>query len=285
MLRANSHIKGIFDLPKASKNSPQGLRSLLSEFSQHYDSLEALKVPNLFDLFVVFIMSEKIDTDTMRDFELQKGETVYPTIALLEKFLNAKCRALATHTRGESHAPVKDNKRSVTCVSSHKQNSKPTSPKCVFCEHPHPLFKCFKFKKMDPQERRSFASKLKLCSICLSAKHTTDRCNSTYSGCNRCSQRHHELMHIDEVKIIKEDPIDGPSSNLTPSMSQSQFPCLGTISKPMQNIVLLSTAVVQVADQHGSLKAYRVLLDSASEKNFVTRGFMDRLNLPRLKSD
>lgn len=67
------------------------------------------QILNLLDLFVGFILSDKIDADTMNDFEIQKGETVFPTIGLLEKFLYAKCRDLETHTRGESHAPVKDN--------------------------------------------------------------------------------------------------------------------------------------------------------------------------------
>lgn len=276
-LIAVSHIKGIFGLSKVSKNSASSLRTLLNEYSQHHDCLEALNIPNLNDFILVYILSEKLDFETMRDFDQQRGEDEdeFSSLIKLKKHLNIKCRSIETHSRPEVQASQRDVKRALTCVENKKQKFNRIY-KCVYCQYPHPLYKCFKFKNAQLTERKSFINKAQLCTFCLSSKHTVDKCTSPYSGCTRCTQKHHALLHSDESPNTNNQAAPLSAANHS-NVNWGEYNCHAARSE--QETVLLSTAVINVITPTGDVKPCRILLDSGSEKNFVTSEFLQDLNI------
>ena len=69
-------------------------------------------------------------------------------------------------------------------------------PSCTFCgEGRHLLYKCEKFLKISVKDRFRFIQKEKRCANCLSPKHKTKECTSTYR-CLTCGQSHHTLLHF-----------------------------------------------------------------------------------------
>jgi hypothetical protein len=293
-LIANSHIRGIFDLPKATKNSVSTLRTLLNEFSQHHDFLDVLNIPNMHDLLLVSILSQKVDIETMKKFELQRGDEEFPTVNSFKKYLNNKCRALETISRGDLLSNNKDQKRPVSCVTNDKSNANQNYLKCLYCKEPHPLYKCFNFKKLNVSDRRSFVNKSQLCFFCLSTKHKVDKCNSSYRGCNRCSLKHHKLLHVncDKPKLPSLTTCVGQSSKTTTNgvernskdSADPEYNCHNTIANYDRDIVLLSTALIHVLDPNGFRFPCRVLLDNASERNFITSEFLRSMNVSGYKS-
>jgi hypothetical protein len=83
------------------------------------------------DLLLVYILSQKVDTETMKEFELQRGDEEFPTVNSFKKYLNNKCRALETVSRGDLLLNNKDQKRSVSCTTNDKSNASQNSLKCL----------------------------------------------------------------------------------------------------------------------------------------------------------
>ena len=55
--------------------------------------------------------------------------------------------------------------------------SSKNSSSCYLCQGKHSLHACDQFKKMNPQERFSFAKKANLCLNCLHKGHVVTNCN------------------------------------------------------------------------------------------------------------
>jgi hypothetical protein len=53
------------------------------------------------DLLLVYILSQKVDIQTMKEFKLQRGDEEFPTVNSFKKYFNNKCRALQTVSRGD----------------------------------------------------------------------------------------------------------------------------------------------------------------------------------------
>ncbi len=58
----------------------------------------------------------------------------------------------------------------------------------------HPLYLCAVYKAKSVEDRFSTASRLKVCTNCLSFNHSCRDCSSR-SCCRVCGKRHHSLLH------------------------------------------------------------------------------------------
>ena len=66
---------------------------------------------------------------------------------------------------------------------------------CAFChDGNHPLYLCAAYKAMSVEDRFNTASRLKVCTNCLSFKHSC-RDYPSHSTCRVCGNRHHSLLH------------------------------------------------------------------------------------------
>ena len=79
-------------------------------------------------------------------------------------------------------------------------------PSCTFCsEGRHLLNKCEKFLKISVKDRFRFIQKEKRCANCLSPKHKTKECTSTYR-CLTCGLNHHTLLHFTGIPDKAKNP-------------------------------------------------------------------------------
>ena len=99
--------------------------------------------------------------------------------------------------------------------------------------------------------------------------HFASKCTST--SCRKCSKKHNTLVHMEKVK---------QAASVTISEGSQRFSTDNPVTLSVQHqegyqqrkrsYVLLSTARINILDNHGVLVECRALLDSGSQLNFIT---------------
>ena len=133
--------------------------------------------------------------------------------------------------------------------------SKSTSKiKCLFCRGPHYSDKCDNVT--DLQTRKEHVKKQKRCFICLKSDHVMKNCKST-KGCYYCKGKHNSAI----------------CDKREPSQSTTNLHVRSNTS------VLLQTAQVILFGESGNQVRVRALLDSGSQKSFISKRIRDVLKL------
>lgn len=118
--------------------------------------------------------------------------------------------------------------------------------KCYVCNQQHETKNCEQIQQRSVNERYSQLRRYGLCFNCMKKGHRAGECTSTNS-CQRCSKRHHTMLHKDGAWMSETSPattaIDAPNPNneLRWQSGRSE-----TSSVAAKKSTLLSTAVVQV---------------------------------------
>ncbi|KAF9798310.1 hypothetical protein SFRURICE_012907 [Spodoptera frugiperda] len=120
------------------------------------------------------------------------------------------------------------------------------------------------------EARMQKAKEAKVCLNCLRPGHIESKCNLV--PCKYCKKQHNTLLHSHEAEITTPQ-LAIPVSNFAGSTSVQQ-----NTTPPN---VLLSTAIVRVADSKGNMHTARVLLDNGSTGNFVAETFCGKLAMSR----
>uniref|UniRef100_A0A6P7FC60 Uncharacterized protein LOC114326809 n=2 Tax=Diabrotica virgifera virgifera TaxID=50390 RepID=A0A6P7FC60_DIAVI len=282
-LLINFHIKSLFDLPALQQESHTGLRQLLNGLQKHLNALEVLERPTKhWDDILIYLLTSKFDNATRRSWENKINASEIRTLSQLTEFLKDKCRMLQTletetkQSSNKSNSNFKQREKTKTFLTN-------TTKQCVFCNNEHNIYHCESFLKLTPSERLNKAKGLRLCINCLNNNHSTKQCHS--SGCKKCGKVHNTLLHfpkqpVQQTSVEADIPIDIPQANET-SSNYSSLTC----HSPAKSQILLSTAMVKVADKNGNLHDCRVLLDSASQSNFISQRLHNILQLPKTKTN
>ncbi|XP_011062611.1 PREDICTED: uncharacterized protein LOC105150922 [Acromyrmex echinatior] len=115
----------------------------------------------------------------------------------------------------------------------------------------------------------------KLCVNCLqSPAHSLNKCPSR--DCKICNARHNILLYTSASSL--EDPDNTKESKVEDSTTTVITHSLTNHGK---NHIMLSMAVVNAVAYDGTSRPCRVLLDSGSQANFISREFMGTLGLQR----
>ncbi|CAK1598319.1 unnamed protein product [Parnassius mnemosyne] len=180
---------------------------------------------------------------------------------------------------------------------------------CLACKQDHKLYDCHKFKSMSVEERNAKVYQWKLCSNCLRNDHLSYQCR--LAGCRICKRKHNTLLHRQhKLQNNQQSFLGQPStqhdtqnnidnvgtstststslttttnptsnnevgSNTADSSSNCPTPVV-TMSAGVSNLVLLSTALVEVSN-NGKIFKLRALLDSGSQSSFITEAAQAKL--------
>ena len=166
-------------------------------------------------------------------------------------------------------------------------NEAASSPKkspsqCFACEDPsHTIFKCDKFRKMDPSQRRAIMAKLDKCVNCFrdNSKHN-DGC-STASRCNvgECAERkpHHRAFCLLGWPLGRAK--DTTASGAAAAVTIATVPDVLYVGSKVQCVML------SVRTATGSLIQVPCLVDSCSSFAFATKSLADELGIERSKGE
>lgn len=282
-----NHVKALFDMQSLNKESHIGLRQILDSVNKHLRALESLKEPvDKWDTLLIFLLCSKLDNTTRREWEIVADSLVSPTMKNFTDFMTKRCNLLQTISLKNDKPPPPSVSNSGSKYSkTQRDNSRNLSQNylvfkaCPICKQSHKLTKCDTFLHLSPKERYVEVRKYKLCTNCFGSDHSYSLCPVT-SYCTQCNKKHHLLLHFDQTDnktppVKPKVPENEDESGLNMSVSaHSTF---------KDNQVLLSTAVVFILDSAGRQHKCRVLLDSGSQSNFITKELCERLKLIRQK--
>ncbi|BET00044.1 Pao retrotransposon peptidase [Nesidiocoris tenuis] len=286
--RAQGHyyLDKILNFKSTTQESEKALNSFLEGFVGASSALKKIGIPDLFDFLLLHVAGKKLDSDTMRQFDMKHREEEVPTFDSLVSFAHEQSKILA---RSKRYVGSSSSNRSPGEKPSHSlvaQQNVVSSPrdkrrtnKCSFCkEASHDLVKCSSFLKSTPKQRYNFVRRSRLCFRCLSAAHFTVDCESS-SACPSCGHGHHGLLHFVDAKssnFATKNELESQNQQ-SESVEPSTIAMSGLCAS--NTLVLLSTARVTVRDRKGNPVILRALLDCGSQSHFLTKGCCEKLGL------
>ncbi|XP_050431415.1 uncharacterized protein LOC126839984 [Adelges cooleyi] len=275
-----SHIQSILDCPQVEEASSETINELYSCVCTQVAALKALNQPvEHWDAWLITIVTSRLDKGTAHSWLLHQKNTKLPKYSDLETFLASRCVALETsRTRSKptGGASTISNVKKSNLVPKRSLVVSSATESCHCCSGNHKLYFCDKFKGFSLAERLSFVRKESLCFNCLSPRHLSNACKSIYT-CRYCNRSHNTLLHFEKPKDVAKPKADD-----------------GTVSSPNQSTALLAgdgrahvflaTAVIIVLDKFGNKCQCRVILDSGSQINFISKRLATLLQLPARKT-
>lgn len=301
------HIQCLMDeLPKIKRESASELQELVDHIQKHIRAslLQAMKLPmESWGDLIIYIIEKNLDSATRRRWEEHFENKDNVTTTTMIEFLQRQSQLL----RRSASAGDTDGLRSDACekensnkqrVSTTRSRSKATlatttqERKCYLCQGQHLIYNYKKFLGLTVEDRIKEIKRLKLCLNCFRSDHYSRICR--YSSCKECGERHNTLCHMKGQS--RNSPVGPPRSSTENPEKASAGTTLCSVTDSVRGSatgdissdhtrkscerkrVLMATAIVNVKTNIGASQI-RVLLDSASELNFITTTACKRLNI------
>ena len=285
----NSHYIELINL-KSVPNTSKGLRSLYDKIEKHLRSLEALDQDINQDVFIAMITS-KIPREVLIQLEIQKGARTKWTVHVLRELFNdyvaARERAEQNFSTGKTELTEESHYKPMVTVSSaetlmagaqranNRMERKTLSSRCRVCDGYHWSDECQKYTTMAARKQRIKGS----CYICLREGHNANDCLKQGTKCYFCKQlnHHHRSLcpqkfgtpHRESAKLADEMPVQPDESVNTENSLISSG-----------EMVLMQTALANIKNpDNGYKQNVRILLDSGSQRTYITETLARRLNL------
>ena len=156
---------------------------------------------------------------------------------------------------------------------------------CVYCRQPHLSLHCETV--VSPEQRKQILRRSGRCFVCLRRNHTCKNCRSTMN-CASCKGRHHTSICQNGRRGNMSSP---PVSSQTSDDSRTTKEVKPTVTSSMcvnsRTPVLLQTAKTVVCDVRRPQKTQgaRVILDSGSQRSYVTSSLQQLLSLEKVGSE
>jgi hypothetical protein len=177
----NTHIDNIMKLSSLTAENASQLHQIVDTTKCNLEALKAMKQnENSWDMIIIYILVQKLDNKTKREWELHISNKKLPTLQQLYTFLEHRCNALES----VSTKPKTNEQRQVSDQMSHSYVSVKLT--CEVCKGSHSALQCNTFKQLSNDEKYKIVKDNKLCIKCLSNKHMIKECQSR--GCKICGK-------------------------------------------------------------------------------------------------
>lgn len=297
-LITESHIRSLLELPKLINSTACDLRSFLLKFSTYLEALRTLSRPvKYWDDLLVGIVRAKLDTTTLKQWELSITVNTEVSIKLLTEFLESKAVSLESfESQTSTYTGTKPPKQKKRYNSTSLIATQASHEKCPAFAEPHKVYRCERFKTMSIQDRYDTIKKHKLCVNCFSAEHTVYECKA--SLCRHCQRKHNSMLHGLPYKKKSASDLSEPSKPSASTDNNISSPgdkqIQSTVALQMATTtlheyavssqVLLSTAIVYLQDNKGKLHQCRAVLYCGSHINILSQKIATLLELPSQRS-
>ena len=272
------HLSVLFKAPCVEENDGRGLRKLMEHAHEQRLAFQAMgfDMNEMADIFIVYIIVEKLDRESLKQWELANPGKEPQRYDQLYRFLQSRCQALEAADVMRDHnafnldgrngpsSPSKGHNKSFNKGKPHSLSI--NQHNCYSCEEAHKVFHCPTFKGLGVDARRELVNHKKASFNYFQQGHVSKQCPST-STCRTCGARHNTLLHKD--KNDKEHT--KPQSNNAHALINH------TLHKRQ---VLLQTALIDVLHKNGKPVKCRALLDSGSQLNLMSNQCKKKLRLP-----
>uniref|UniRef100_A0A8D8TBX7 Peptidase aspartic putative domain-containing protein n=1 Tax=Cacopsylla melanoneura TaxID=428564 RepID=A0A8D8TBX7_9HEMI len=310
---ATHYLDTLFNFKAQKMESSQHLTLFVDKVGAAIAALKALKIPDLADFILFYIGNLKIDDSTRRLFENSLDSQEIPTFEKLLTFaqnqtkilfrISPNCSTLSKFVKPESKFIGSSYNKPSTSRVSHSFFVKNNT--CSLCEEDHPLFRCPKFIKLNPQDRYAIVKQHSHCVNCLGTNHRVSECASKHV-CSTCRLKHHSLLHFtnnSQHDMSKHNEPKGYLGNTQPKLCNISSMHAGQSSQTSETAesakvalcsqtehsikntgsgmtVLLGTIKINMYDINGIPHVMRFLLDNGSMSNIIVQSAFDILQIP-----
>ncbi|XP_055947155.1 uncharacterized protein LOC129980797 [Argiope bruennichi] len=167
-------------------------------------------------------------------------------------------------------------KRDLAAAAGLFSGNKKSVLKCVFCDKSnHESKECHVARNLDLSEKIKRLKKRGCCFKCLCNKHVSKLCR-VQVNCGSCGQRHHAVMCPDRKTVESSNSQEATDS----SINVGQFYTLA--NSTCSTSVFLQTLVVVLRGETRYF-AVRALIDTGSQKSYITKEAAKKMKYPALK--
>lgn len=284
-----NHVKALFELQVVSKESALGLSTLIDTALRHKQALQNLEQPvEAWDALLLHLISSKVDKKRRIKWEKSLDGIEIPTLEQYFKFLRNKCHileAILNETLNRENASSSKTLNSSKIISNKTKQvlfETQSKCKCHICGENHKVQNCEKFVTMNHNERTNSIKKAGVCFNCFTANHRVNECKA--NSCKKCDLRHHTMLHAVQSNNTSQSIEAKAERNAEQSVTKITTQSLSLTLKNTSQIIL-STALVDIADATGQYQSCRIALDSGSQSNFISQQCCDKLKLPKKSVD
>ena len=287
----NRHMEILLNLDTATSHlNMRSLRKLHDTVESNVRSLQSLGVPReTYGGLLSSILMIKLPQEFRLFITREMGNDDWQLDQLLAilRELEERERAGAPPVNGNQSLPPKPsnkNKRDPATTFS-VFNGNANGPTCTYCKGKHPSKDCKTV--IDVLARKDLLKKYGRCFVCLRKDHISRNCPSN-SKCHKCNGKHHESICQSNLNAVPPTylapTVSSPvpeQQGLTVQPSTNSVVCYSNSSTP----VLLQTAKAIVYNPQRpecKVKA-RIILDSGSQRTYLTDNLKNILQLPVLE--
>ncbi|XP_076659884.1 uncharacterized protein LOC143363167 [Halictus rubicundus] len=285
-------LRALLSLPRVTKGTADELTELIDRVDAAARALRQLNRPTeLWDDWFVQLIADQLDEGTRLEWETSLPDLeVYATYSQIIEFLEARAHALRTaapppHAR-KSLGPTKATPAKSHAVSSlqatTESSDRPTRS-CLLCQAGHFFSYCPRFRRKSAVQRQELVRQLNLCQNCFKVGHKMADCTSSNS-CRVCQSRHHTMIHgaFQSNDADGAERVNASHGRRTPNVLAAEFvPSSSSMAANTTDVAVTSSAVVYLESSTGHRIMGRALLDSGSDKSFVTERVAQLLHLKR----
>lgn len=264
-----SHLQALLTVSVPEGKLKAGtLRQLYDELQGHVRSLEALKVDGTtYGVVLTPLLVSRLPTSIRLEWS-RDAEGHESDLQWLLNFLKQEIeRRERCDTFAEPEAKAKGNsekkKTSPATVSALHAGAAQTQ--CDLCSQDHPTDRCHQLKNKSPDDRFRRLKRAGLCFVCMTKGHMARDCTSR---CEQCGGSHHRLC-------CKGQMTGGSTSNVEPVLSNAVN---------QQSVQTVLQTVKVLVNSGGRAVPATALLDSGSDRSYITKALVDRVKPRRLGS-
>lgn len=205
-LIAAEHLRRFYRLPvlnfPANANELQRMSDVTHET---FRQLRALELPvEHWDFVFVHGLTERLDHETGRQWQLQQTANTWPKLQELLEFLDKHAAAMTTGSgRRQTYSSVAGNNQpaiagpststgAIRKTGAGAAGSKGTSVQqkliCELCSRNHPLFYCSEFLDLGYYAQLDFLKRRKLCENCFEKGHRKEQCTKITCPRSECAR-------------------------------------------------------------------------------------------------
>jgi len=279
-LLISSHMDELITLPQVnSVGDIKGIRQLYDKTEINLRGLQNLGIESKqYGTLLIPILLNKLPQELRliisRKFESSDGWELDELLKVFKAEVEARerCSLLSCSSNTKVEKRHQYSKPPISAAALLSPGPEVQKITCTFCNGSHKTVDCSVVTSVD--ERKTIVRRQGRCFNCLRRNHVVSACNNK-RNCTKCSRRHHtslcpQLQEQGEASTCKDkDPV----GSAKPSVS---------MYVDTKTSILLQTCIAQASNpgqQPPQNQLVRILLDSGSQRTYITQQLKERLNL------
>ena len=271
-----SHMDQLLKLPTCTGEKASLLRHIYDKLNIHVRGLRTLGINTTqYGSLLIPVVMSKLPNEIRLRVARENKDEVWELSQLMEIIrVEVEAREASESTKvtlskltNQPSGGSTDSTASSLVVGNH-------NIQCVYCKQNHFSASCSSVKNV--VDRKSILLKEGRCFVCLKTNHRAQNCDSN-KKCRRCGRRHHQSL----CEVNNRSPGGGQGAE-----SKKETSTNTTNTMRDKKTILLQTARAVASNEGGSKKVgVRLLLDSGSQRSYLTESLKHKLSLPIIKKE